>query len=110
MYCQGLGLEVIGRFENHDGFDGVMLGRAGASYHLEFTSHRTAPVVPSPTAEDLLVLYVPEQDEWTHMCNSMVSAGFKATSPHNPYWGIRGRTFVDGDGYRTVVERAAWVR
>ena len=29
MYCRGLGLQEIGRFENHDGFDGVMLGTQG---------------------------------------------------------------------------------
>ena len=26
LYRHGLGLEEIGRFENHEGFDGVMLG------------------------------------------------------------------------------------
>jgi len=37
MYCAGLGLEVIDGFENHEGFDGVMLGFRGCDYHLEFT-------------------------------------------------------------------------
>ena len=40
MYCRGLGLRVIGSFENHDGFDGIMLGVAGANYHFEFTHSR----------------------------------------------------------------------
>lgn len=26
LYRKGLGLDEIGRFENHEGFDGVMLG------------------------------------------------------------------------------------
>lgn len=26
MYCNGLDLEIIGSFENHLGFDGVILG------------------------------------------------------------------------------------
>jgi hypothetical protein len=29
MYQDGLGLEILGSFEGHSGFDGVMLGNAG---------------------------------------------------------------------------------
>lgn len=38
FYTKGLGLEVLYEFENHEGFDGVILGFPGASYHLEFTN------------------------------------------------------------------------
>jgi hypothetical protein len=31
MYQEGLGLEIPGSFQDHDGFDGVMLGVPGAS-------------------------------------------------------------------------------
>ncbi|WP_407656490.1 hypothetical protein [Methyloglobulus morosus] len=48
MYCKGLELCVLGRFENHQGFDGVMIGSAGMDYHFEFTYCRTHPVVPRP--------------------------------------------------------------
>ena len=41
MYCRGLGLRVVGRFEDHDGFDGVMLGLKDSSDHIEFTRCRT---------------------------------------------------------------------
>jgi hypothetical protein len=58
MYRTGLGLLEIGRFENHAGFDGVMLGRPGLPYHFEFTFCRAHPVVPSPTPEDLIVFYL----------------------------------------------------
>jgi len=37
FYTHGLGLVVLGSFEDHDGFDGVMLGMPGAPYHFEFT-------------------------------------------------------------------------
>ena len=30
FYRDGLGLELLGGFEGHDGFDGVMLGHPGA--------------------------------------------------------------------------------
>jgi hypothetical protein len=37
FYRDGLGFEVLYEFRDHDGFDGVMLGRRGTAYHLEFT-------------------------------------------------------------------------
>lgn len=43
MYCRGLGLRVMGHFENHEGFDGVMLGFADSSYHFEFPTRALVP-------------------------------------------------------------------
>jgi len=34
----------------------------------------------------------------------MRAAGFVLTSSSNPYWERRGKTFVDPDGYRVVVQ------
>ena len=45
MYCEGLGLRVIGSFADHAGFGGVMLGRADLQYHFEFTVCRAHPAV-----------------------------------------------------------------
>ena len=108
MYCQGLGLEVVGSFTEHDGFDGVMLGWPGAGYHFEFTFRRTHPVVPSPTGEDLAVFYLPSAAEWQLASNNMLAAGFKPVASFNPYWDARGRTFEDADGYRIVLQNADW--
>ena len=108
MYKSGLGLAEIGRFENHAGFDGVMLGRPGLGYHFEFTYCRAHPVVPSPTPEDLVVFYLPQVDEWQATCSAMIEAGFAEVEAFNPYWAQRGRTFEDHDRYRVVLERAAW--
>ena len=108
MYSKGLGLTEIGRFENHDGFDGVMLGRVGFGYHFEFTYCRTHPVRPSQTPEDLTVFYLPDHTEWQRTCQSMLEAGFSEVSPFNPYWQQRGRTFEDPDHYRVVLEQAEW--
>ena len=109
MYCRGLGLRVLGRFEDHEGFDGVMLGTPGADYQFELTHHRARPVRPSPTVEDLAVFYVPGERDWIAACARMLAAGFKEVAPFNPYWAVRGRTYEDADGYRVVVERSAWV-
>lgn len=108
MYRLGLGLAVLGNFEDHEGFDGVMLGIEGAGYHLELTSCRAHPVAPAPTPEDLLVLYLPDRAEWEARCASLAAAGFRPVDSFNPYWDVRGRTFEDRDGYRVVVQQAAW--
>jgi YycE-like protein len=108
MYRRGLDLLEIGRFENHDGFDGVMLGRPELHYHFEFTYCRAHPVTPTPTAEDLLVFYLPDADAWKQACASMLAAGFVEVSSFNSYWQQRGRTFEDHDHYRVVLERAQW--
>lgn len=109
MYCKGLELEVLGSFENHNGFDGIFLGNVGMQYHLEFTSCRTHPVQPSPTQEDLLVLYIPDQENWNDACANMLVAGFVETSPFNTYWSVNGRSFLDSDGYCTVLQKSQWI-
>jgi len=108
MYHDGLGLRVIGSFENHDGFDGVMMGAPGLPYHFEFTHCTAHPVAASPTPEDLAVFYIPDRAEWERVSASMLAAGFKAIASFNPYWDVRGRTFEDADGYRVVLQNADW--
>ncbi|MFL6549097.1 MAG: VOC family protein [Povalibacter sp.] len=108
MYREGLGLEVVGRFEDHEGFDGVMLAHREAGYHFEFTRHRKHPITPTPTVEDLVVFYVPQFTTWQRMCESMQAAGFTRSVSFSPYWNLRGHTFEDRDGYRVVLWHGAW--
>jgi YycE-like C-terminal domain/YycE-like N-terminal domain len=108
MYCRGLGLRVLGSFEDHDGFDGVMLGEDGAGYHFELTRSRTHPVAPAPTPEDLAVFYLPAPTQWSAACARMLAAGFRPVATTNPYWERAGRTFEDPDGYRIVLQRERW--
>lgn len=108
MYKHGLGLVQVGQFTDHDGIDGVMLGREGADYHLEFTCCHGHPVTPAPTPEDLCVFYLPAEHEWKSRCAAMLQAGFREVASLNPYWNVNGRTFEDPDGYRVVLQNAAW--
>lgn len=108
QYTQGLGIEYLGGFQDHSGFYGAMLGTPGAGFHWEFTCCPGHPVVPAPTPEDLMVFYVPQADAWQARCDAMRAAGFAEVAPFNPYWGASGRTFEDPDGYRVVIQRAAW--
>ena len=40
MYATGLDFTVLAQFEDHDGFDGIILGHPQQPYHLEFTTQR----------------------------------------------------------------------
>lgn len=108
FYTTGLGLHIIGHFEDHDGFDGVMLGIPGASYHLEFTRKRGHAVGRAPTEDNLLVFYHPDRGEWQRVVDRMRGAGHAPVASFNPYWDKEGITFEDPDGYRVVLQRAAW--
>lgn len=108
QYREGLGFSELARFEEHDGFDGIMLGHPDAGYHLEFTRERGQPAGGSPSAEHLLVFYLPSTSEWREACERALAAGWRAVKSHNPYWDARGRTFTDADGYRVVLQNGAW--
>lgn len=108
FYQQGLGFTLLYRFENHEGFDGIMLGREGAPYHLEFTQARGHVAGRAPTSDHLLIFYLPDADEWRAAVQRMRDAGFQPVPAFNPYWDRQGVTFEDPDGYRIVLQNAAW--
>jgi catechol 2,3-dioxygenase-like lactoylglutathione lyase family enzyme len=108
FYRDGLGFELLGSFEDHDGFDGVMLGRRGAGYHLEFTHHHGHKAGKAPTEDNLLVFYLPDANDWEAAVERMRAHGYDPVKSGNPYWDLKGQTFEDADGYRVVIQRAAW--
>lgn len=108
FYRDGLGLELLFRFEDHDGFDGVMLGRPGWPFHLEFTRAKGHDAGRAPTRDNLLVLYLPEEAEWRETILRMQAAGFAPCPSFNPWWDRQGLTFEDPDGYRVVLQRSSW--
>jgi catechol 2,3-dioxygenase-like lactoylglutathione lyase family enzyme len=110
FYEQGLGFDVLYRFEDHDGFDGAMLGHPAAPYHFEFTAKRGHAVGRAPTQDNLLVFYLPDVSDWTAAVQRMRDAGFAPVAAFNPYWDRNGVTFEDPDGYRVVLQNAEWSR
>lgn len=103
FYRDGLGLQEIARFEDHDGFDGVMLGLPGYTYHLEFTHHHGGSPCPAPSRDNLLVLYIPDVAAIERVKNRLERLGYPEVEPENPYWSGRGVTIADPDGWRVVL-------
>jgi catechol 2,3-dioxygenase-like lactoylglutathione lyase family enzyme len=108
FYRDGLGLEILFSFRDHDGFDGVMLGHPGAPWHLEFTRRAGHDAGRAPTQDNLLVLYLPDRTAWDRVIRRMDDSGYVAVPSFNPYWDERGVTFEDPDGYRVVLQNADW--
>ena len=76
FYVDILGLERLGGFTGHDGYDGAFVGRKGNDWHIEFTTHKSGVPTPSPTTEDLLVFYVSE-DQARAAASKLREAGYE---------------------------------
>jgi catechol 2,3-dioxygenase-like lactoylglutathione lyase family enzyme len=106
MYTEGLGFEVIGGFDNHGDFSGRMVGHPKHHFHLEFTTHSKEKAGRAPTKENLLVFYLPDEEEYKQAINRISKSGFKKVKSFNPYWEGGAQTFEDLDGYRVVLNNA----
>lgn len=106
FWVHGLGLDVLHRA----GPDGpgehplLMVGWPAAAWHLELVGEAGTP---TPTPEDLLVLYLggPVDDE---VVARLVESGGRRVSAANPYWERWGVTIADPDGYRLVLSERSW--
>ncbi len=108
FWRDAVGLAELGGFVDHDGVDGVMLGPPGAAWHLEFTRTRGHHVGDAPTSDHLVVIYLDDEAAFAAAVSRIESHGHRAVPSQNPYWDRRGRTYVDPDGYRVVLQRGTW--
>ena len=100
FYGEGLGLPELGRFVDHDGYNGVFFVLPGTGTHLEFTSGGEFNA-PAPHPETLLVLYLGTTHAVEEICARV--SGEQPVESTNPYWRTRGVTLADPDGFRVVL-------
>lgn len=108
FYRDGLGFAVIAAFDDEDRFSGRLLGHPQAPWHLAFTYYRDLQAGCAPTQDNLLVFYLPDQDEWKVAVQRIRTNGYSPVPSFNPYWDRDGITFEDPDGYRVVLQNTAW--
>ncbi|MFK3983749.1 VOC family protein [Micromonospora sp. NPDC050397] len=107
FYVRGLGLEVLYRAEGGpEEHDLLMLGWREASWHLELVGGPNLSVWPTPTSEDLLVLYLSEPIGDTVVARLERAGGRRVTQ--GAYWDRWGVTVEDPDGYRLVLSSRPW--
>jgi catechol 2,3-dioxygenase-like lactoylglutathione lyase family enzyme len=99
FYRDGIGLTEVGRFRDHDGYDGVFLAVPGAGSHLELTAGGEHGA-PAPHPESLLVLYLGGEEAVRAVADRL---GVDPVRPANPYWAEHGVTFEDPDGFQVVL-------
>lgn len=103
FYRDGLGLPVIGSFEKHAGYSGVMLGMPDDRLHLEFTHKDGGSPCPAPTRDNLIVFYMPDAESFARSVSRLKQNGYLPVESDNPYWNDHGETFEDPDGWRVVL-------
>ncbi len=110
FYCKGIGLQKLGGFENHKGYNGIMIGLPGNSYHLEFTQYKDGSPCPAPTKDNLLVLYIPDQESISKIKIRLNKMGYPEVEPENIYWKDKQAiTIEDPDGWRIVLMPTAGI-
>ncbi|MET7639523.1 VOC family protein [Streptomyces sp. NPDC005438] len=110
FYTGGVGLSVLfrasGRPEQGE-HDLLMVGPPGGGWHLELTRGTGERVAPSPTPDDLLVIYLGVPVDQERVARA-VEYGGRVVPSHNPYWDQGGVTLADPDGYRLVLTERRW--
>jgi catechol 2,3-dioxygenase-like lactoylglutathione lyase family enzyme len=101
FYVDGLGLDVLGEWLDHEGFDGLVVGDGRWEVEFVHEHDQPAPAVPGP--EHLLVFYLADREALEARAAAMDRAGFARATPNNPYWARCGVTYTDPDGYAVVI-------
>lgn len=102
FYVNIIGLEVLGTFENHSGYDGIFLGKKGLDWHLEFTSTHE-PVEHAFKEEEMFVFYPTSQKEYVEIVERISDNQLSVLQAKNPYWNANGITIKDPDGFLVVI-------
>ena len=109
FYCNGLGFEVLDRYEQQFGWDGVICGHKGWSYQFEFSQKRNTEEVPgAPTPNHFIVISIPEESEWKQVLGRLFDAGYLQLSTPQLYADGNCAAYEDPDGYRVVIRRGKW--
>jgi catechol 2,3-dioxygenase-like lactoylglutathione lyase family enzyme len=109
FYVDGLGLEVLYRAERSEPgeHDLLMVGWREAGWHFELTRDPTNPIEPTPTVDDLFVVYLAGPVDIA-LVRQLEASGGRRVTAHNPYWERYGVTVEDPDGYRLVLCERSW--
>ncbi len=109
FYCEGLGFEVLDRYEAQQGWDGVIVGHKDWPYQFEFSRRRDGAIVPpAPTTDHFFVFCVEDPQQWETLLKNLFQAGFSQITPPQLYADSGVATFEDPEGYRVVLVQGHW--
>lgn len=102
FYTNVIGLEKMGSFENHSGYNGVFLGFPNMDWHLEFTVSNEK-INHIPNDDDLLVFYLNSQEDINAIAENAKRLGAKRVMSKNPYWNKNAIELQDPDNYGVIL-------
>lgn len=102
FYTEVIGLAILGKFENHNGYDGIFFGKEGLDWHLEFTKSESKADHKFDD-DDLLVFYPKTKDEFEKILLQIEARKIKKLKPTNPYWQENGILISDPDGFKIII-------
>jgi hypothetical protein len=102
FYIDVLGFQLLGGFENHNGYDGIFIGRANENWHLEFT--KSEEIVHFNFNDDNIIVFYPKNKiDFDLIMNKIQSQNIDFIKAKNPYWNENGKMILDPDGYKIVI-------
>jgi catechol 2,3-dioxygenase-like lactoylglutathione lyase family enzyme len=102
FYIDVLGFQLLSGFENHNGYDGIFIGRANENWHLEFTKSEEI-VHFNFNDDDIIVFYPKNKIDFDLIMNKIQSQNIDFIKAKNPYWNENGKMILDPDGYKIVI-------
>jgi catechol 2,3-dioxygenase-like lactoylglutathione lyase family enzyme len=106
FYIDVLGLELLGGFENHNGYNGAFIGKSNENWHLEFTQSESE-TKHTFDDDDILVFYPNTKLEFEVIKGNLNFHQVECIKSKNPYWNnpeiSGGIMFLDPDGFRIVI-------
>ncbi len=104
FYVDVLGFKVLGRFNDHNGYNGIFIGLKQHDWHLEFTTSAEMPN-HQPDDDDLLVWYSDSLQEYDEINQRFAQYTLSPITAKNSYWADNGTTYTDPDGFRIVIAK-----
>lgn len=104
FYTSVLNFKILGKFENHEGYDGVFLGKKDLNWHIEFTQNQEVPHQVYGE-DDALVFYPESQKDFDEILLNLNKFEIPVLEPKNPYWRENGICFEDCDHFKIIVSR-----
>lgn len=102
FYMDIIGLSLLGKFVNHNNYDGIFIGKENTGWHLEFTKSEHQAVHKFDD-DDLLVFYPENLPEFNAIIDRFEKRNISNIKPKNPYWEHAGITYRDPDGHGVVI-------
>jgi hypothetical protein len=102
FYTELIGLKILGEFQNHDGYDGVFVGKENLNWHLEFTTS-SDKAKQRIDDDDLIVFYPDCESEYQNIIERINAKRIKIVNAKNPYWNQNGILIKDPDGFGVII-------